>query len=347
MQTNPFDISFGKKPTENITRFRLSKEITDAFDAETVSQQIYLLTGVRGSGKTVLMNTIAGVFEDIPRWVVIRLNPDRDLLQAMGAKLCSIPACADLFQKARLNLSFLGLGIELEGAPAIMDIEAALEKMLKNLRQHGKRVLVTIDEVTNTSYVRAFCSALQIFMGQDLPLFVLMTGLYENIEDLQNEKNLTFLYRAPKLRMMPLNLNAIAARYSQVFSLSDQEALDLAKYTKGYPFAFQALGYSMWRHRNKPEIYLGEYRQLLEEYVYEKLWSELSSKDRRILRGIANCPDGRIRSINACLGLKTNEINQYRKRLIRKGILDGEEYGRLRFTLPLFDRFVLSQLTET
>lgn len=346
MQANPFDISFGKKPTESITRFQLSKEVTDAFDAETISQQIYILTGVKGSGKTVLMNMIAGEFEGNPRWGVIRLNSDRDLLQAMGAKLCSVPACVDLFQKARLNLSYLGLGIELEGAPAIMDIESALEKMHKSLRQHGKRVLVTIDEVTNTSHVRVFCSAMQIFMSQGLPLFVLMTGLYENIEDLQNEKNLTFLYRAPKLRMMPLNLNAIAARYSQVFSLSDAEALDLAKYTKGYPFAFQVLGYSMWRHRNEPETYLGEYRQLLEEYVYEKLWSELSPKDRRILQGIANCPDGRIRSINVYLGLKTNEINQYRKRLIRKGILDGGEYGRLRFTLPFFDRFVLSQLME-
>ena len=64
-----------------------------------------------------------------------------------------------------------------------------------------KRLLITIDEVTNTKKMRIFASAFQIFVRQDYPIFLLMTGLYENIHELQNEKSLTFLYRAPKLRL--------------------------------------------------------------------------------------------------------------------------------------------------
>ena len=117
----------------------------------------------------------------------------------------------------------------------------------------------------------------------------------------------------------------------------------MAALTKGYSFAFQALGYSAWRHNLKEKACMEEYRQLLEEYVYEKIWSELSPKDRRIVTGIASCPGGRIADINRALSLKQDEINQYRKRLIDKGIVSGDDYGYLQFTLPLFDRFALVQ----
>ena len=113
--------------------------------------------------------------------------------------------------------------------------------------------------------------------------------------------------------------------------------------TRGYAFAFQALGYCCWNHGGNPAEALEDYRQLLEDFVYEKIWSELSPKDKRISAGIAHCPDGKTGSIVSYLGLKPDEINQYRRRLIRKGIVNGEEYGILTFTLPLFDRFVLEQ----
>ena len=54
------------------------------------------------------------------------------------------------------------------------------------------------------------------------------------------------------------------------------EALQMAKETKGYPFAFQVLGYLCWRNEAEWTEVLPEYSQYLEEYVYEKLWSELS-----------------------------------------------------------------------
>ena len=129
-----------------------------------------------------------------------------------------------------------------------------------------------------------------------------------------------------------------------IFSVTHEEGIRLANMTKGYPFAFQALGYSLWNHRDDPGQFRNEYRQLLEEYVYEKIWSELSAKDKRIVRGIAQSPEGRIEEINEYLNLKPNEINQYRKRLIRKGIVSGEEYGHLHFTLPLFEEFVTDQM---
>lgn len=59
----------------------------------------------------------------------------------------------------------------------------------KNLtyRRAGKHLLIAIDEVTSTEYMRVFAASFQVFLRQNLPVFLLMTGLYENINELQNE----------------------------------------------------------------------------------------------------------------------------------------------------------------
>ena len=54
--SNPFTLSFGKKPAQFISRITQTNEIVENFMQETPSTQIYMLTGVRGSGKTVLCN---------------------------------------------------------------------------------------------------------------------------------------------------------------------------------------------------------------------------------------------------------------------------------------------------
>lgn len=59
MSTNPFTLSFGKKPLQYISRLTETNQILESFCAEIPSNQIYMITGVRGSGKTVMMTNIA------------------------------------------------------------------------------------------------------------------------------------------------------------------------------------------------------------------------------------------------------------------------------------------------
>ena len=79
----------------------------------------------------------------------------------------------------------------------------------------------------------------------------------------------------------------------------------------------------------------------MSEFVYDKIWSELSQKDRIGSRGIAETESGKIKEIREHLGMETNEFNPYRKRLIKKGIVSGETRGYVFFTLPLFERYVI------
>ncbi|MCR4657268.1 MAG: ATP-binding protein, partial [Lachnospiraceae bacterium] len=343
---NPFDISFGKKPTESVARHLQFQTVVDTFSADIISNQIFMLTGIRGSGKTVLMNQIANYLEEDKNWIVVRLNPEMNLLQSLGAKLADNTFCSGIFRKSKISVSIFGISMEIPRPADSAEMELTIEKMLKAIKKSGKRLLVTIDEVTNNPQIRVFASSFQIFLGEELPVFLLMTGLYENIEDLRNVKNLTFLYRAPRVEMSPLNAAMITDRYMNVFGIDESKAKHMADLTKGYPFAFQALGFSFWNHKDSERTAMVEYKQLLEDFVYDKIWSGLSPKDRRIMNGIAHCPDRSTGSIVEYLGLKKDEINPYRNRLIRKGIINGDEYGLLKMTLPLFDEFVISRYSE-
>ena len=338
---NPFTLTFGKSPLEPVERPVQTNEIIDTFTAEPVNQQMFIITGVRGSGKTVMMTEISRKLREKEDWVVIELNPSVDLLQGMLSKLNSNQICAGLIKSAKIDLSFFGFGVAIEGAPPITDTETAIIAILEKMKKSGKRLLITIDEVTNNEFMRVFAGSFQIFVRQDLPVFLLETGLYENIDELQNEKNLTFLYRAPKIQLKPLNNLAIIHKYQTIFKIERDEAAQMAELTKGYPFAFQVLGYLTWNHHGDYGAVLEEYEQYLSEFVYDKMWSELSQKDRMVAKGIADVHSGKIKDIREHLGMETNEFNPYRKRLIKKGILSGETRGYVYFTLPLFEEYVI------
>lgn len=340
MMANPFTLTFGKNPLESVERPVQNNEILDAFTSETINQQMFIITGVRGSGKTVMMSNICQELGKRPDWIVLELNPATDLLQAILSKLYSNHLVSKLIKSSKIDLSFFGFGVSIDGATQITDSETAIVTILKKIQKEGKRVLFCIDEMSNNEYMKVFAGSFQIFVRQELPVFLLGAGLYENIDELQNEKNLTFLYRAPKIQLQPLNISAIAAKYQNIFKFADFEALEMAKLTKGYPFAFQVLGYLTWNAGGDYNSILSEYEQYLSEFVYDKLWSELSIKDRLVTKAIVDTDSKRIKDIRDLLNMSTNEFNPYRQRLIKKGIVDGGTRGYLYFTLPLFEEYI-------
>ena len=342
---NPFTLSFGQMPLQYISRIAQTNQIIDNFKAEHPSTPIYMITGVRGSGKTVMMTSIANEIKKNDNWIVIELNPLRDMLQSLAAKLYSIPQLHDLFLKAKLDFSAFGLGVSIENASPVTDIEDVLSHMLEHINRCGKRLLITVDDAVNSDNIKIFASSFQIFVRDNLPIYLLMTGLYENIYELQNDKSLTFLYRAPKITLEPLNYTAIRKNYMDIFNISADDAEKMTILTKGYPFAFQVLGYLYWEYRNDKSIddILPEYDQYLQEYVYEKIWSELSSHDRDVLTVISSCDSDRVKDIREKLGMNSQQFSVYRDRLKRKGVINTQEYGRISVALPRFAEFVQIQ----
>lgn len=346
MRENPYTLLFGVEPEQVISRLAQSSVIVDSFGRDHPVQQVYMITGIRGCGKTVFMTEIANRLKKNDRWIVLELNPQTDLLEGFASKLSSENSLAEIFHLAKINLSFLGLGVELSGVAPITNIETAITKMLEAIQKKGKRVLITIDEVSNSKNMRIFASAYQIFVRQRLPVFLLMTGLYENVQELQNEKSMTFLYRAPKVELRPLNLDSIAKSYSRTLSVDQHSAIKMAHLTKGYSFAFQVLGYYSWEVGGNYTAILEDYRHYLEDYVYEKLWSELSRTDHLVAYAIACSSTGKVSEIMEALKMEKNYFSNYRSRLLKRGLVNGEPRGYLSFTLPMFEKFVISKFED-
>ncbi len=337
---NPFSLIFGKNPKLSIDRPVEKNEIIESFSSETINQQIYLITAIRGSGKTVLMTEISEYFKNKKNWLVVELNPEIDMRSSLLSKLNSI--AGTMIKNININLSLFNIftiGANLENK--VTDIETAICKVLEYLKKRNIRVLITIDEVVKNKNTKIFSSMFQILVRNDLPVFLLMTGLYDNIKNLQDEKTLTFLYRAPRINLEPLNLNLIALKYQEVFNLSEAEAKKMAKLSGGYAFGFQALGYLTVKHNGDYKKAINEYKIYLEEYSYDKIWSELSENDKNLIISIAKTKSKLVKDIMACCNLDNNHFNPYRKRLINKGIVDGSHRGKLTFILPLFEEYVL------
>lgn len=340
MSVNPYTLSFGKEPTKVLPRFSQMQEVLDNFEAEPPSQQVYMITGMRGSGKTVLMTEIVHHIRKNEQWVTVELNPARDLLTGLAAKLYNHSSIKRLFSDAKIDLSFFGIGLEIKKAEPVTDIEVAISRMLEILKKKGKKVLISIDEATNTDEMKVFASSFQIFLREDYPIYLLMTGLYENIDALQNNKILTFLHRAPKLSLAPLDIASVAIHYEEAFSLDMESAKEMAVLTKGYPFAFQVLGYYTFQKNGDYNGVIPEYRQYLFDNVYNKIWSELSPKEKKILYAIASSSEGKTGEVLEIAKMKKNELSPYRDKLIKKGYINGDDRGYLCFSIPLFDSYV-------
>ena len=56
---NPFSMTFGIEPNNYIKRIKESEKIISEFSSETPSNYVYIITGLRGSGKTVLLSSIS------------------------------------------------------------------------------------------------------------------------------------------------------------------------------------------------------------------------------------------------------------------------------------------------
>lgn len=341
--SNPFTLSFGRKPLQCITRIVQTNEIIEAFEADIPSSPVYMITGVRGSGKTVLMSAIANELREKENWIVIDLNSERKILDSAVAKSYDNPKVQHLFLKAQINLSMFGIGASVESEKPIVDIESALERMLKKIEKQHQKVLVTIDEVENNASIREFVSSFQIMQRQNLPICLLMTGLYDNIYKLQNENKLTFLYRAPKITLEPLNLTAISKSYRTTFDIPYADAQQLALLTKGYPFAYQVLGYLLWEAAKKSadDAILEQYDQYLAEFVYEKIVSEIAGNDRRFLLGVATKDTIKTAELLEITGFKKNEYTVYRERLRKKGLISVDKRGYVSMKLPRFSEYLL------
>lgn len=343
MKDNPFVLMFGKEPYVTIPRNQVSSEIIEDFTKFMPSSQIYILIGARGAGKTVLLSDIYRSIESREDWIAVDVNPHRDILQDMASMLYDKGKMRRLFLKGSLGISFHGLSLSIEGGVPVTSISTVVEKMLEHMSKQGKRLLITLDEVTRSEKVKEFAHDFQGFVRRGFPVYLLMTGLHENIVNLQNDKSLTFLYRAPKILLQPLDLTAIKNSYIRTLDVDEETAESLASLCKGYGFGYQLLGYLYFRRKKLDEELLEEFDYELRINAYDKIWASTSENERRIAKVLCSAEEVPVSSIIAQTGFKEKDFSVYRERLIRKGVAISKRRGFLSLALPRFDVFISQQ----
>lgn len=353
LNENPFTTSFGKEPRQFLSRAEEEATIINTFTADHPTQQVFMITGVRGTGKTALLTRIKKDFRNRENWIVVELSPEGDLLASLVEKLCDLPFLRLLFKNANINLSFFGISLGIDSEPPIQSVGTALGRMMTAIKNSDRRLLIAVDEATNTENMRRFASEFQILLREEAPVFLLMTGLFKNIYDLQNEKTMTFLYRAPKIVLQPIEKIAVGNAYKEIFDLPNEQAFQMAENVKGYAFAFQLYGSLCFEAGGNgfSKAVMQKYTAQLGELVYEKLWSELSPKDRKIVTVLAKHGSTAvktadlIREYNAEYPEDPTPMNSklmsvYRERLKKEGLVTTENYGNLQLALPRFAEFV-------
>ena len=338
---NPFTLTFGRQPLTAITRIEDTSQIAGSFSADNPICQTYLISGLRGSGKTVLMTSVVKELQKNGNWISVDLNSSVDLLEDFAMRLADACKKNIGLTEGGIDISLAGFGIGLSGTKADRDSVSKIESLLDYVQKKHKRVIITIDEVLPNESMRVFASQFQIFVRKDYPIFLIMTGLYENIYAIQNDSQLTFLLRSPKIMLEPLSLQQIINHYKNIFKIDEQTAIKFAAITKGYALAFQAFGYLYWDYKDNLSLdeILQKFDEILEDFAYKKIWESLSPTDKKIISFFNDNEKAKVNEIRDALSMTSAVFSKYREKLLNRGLLVSKEYGTLELTLPRFGRF--------
>lgn len=359
---NPFNPSFGRIPAIFLNRGQLINEVVEELNNPNSPYKVSIVYGMRGVGKTTFLTEVGRKVKQAPDWLVVNLAMGSNLMATLVDGLY-MKASSDLqktFESIR-GLSFSAFGLQLSAdlsKPTLSTYQGILTNMFTKLRGKGIKVLITLDEVKSNTELKNFAAYYQILNREDYPVALMMTGLPENISELQNEDVMTFLLRGKRIALSALNLSQIEISYNNVFKRSGFQVTEdilskMALMTMGYSYGFQLLGYLVWNaakesktiDQNLLDEIKPEYLVELDQNAYTKIFSSLSPQDKKFVLAMAQSSMHRvsIKEIRERLNRPSNFVANYRRRLLDDQVIKSTNYGEVAFTLPFFKEYVLQQ----
>jgi hypothetical protein len=335
-------LDFGAKPKLYIPRIEEEETILETFLSKEPSTHLYMIIGARGMGKTVLMTSVSQKIEAEDKWIHIDLSSENtmvDFISELEDK------CKSKVPKLNISVNLKALNVDLSSREAkYSSIKVELNNILEKLKKNNIRLLITIDEAMNSASMREFATYYQQCLRKEYSVFVIMTGLYKNIRALENNKSLTFLRRAEKINLEPLDSYRIASDYKDTLKMDFDDAIEAAELIGGYSYGFQMLGYLLFKNKKlkiDDEI-CSELKYALYEKSYDKIWEELSINEQKLCMEVAKAEhDAEVSIVKGAMGIDDNNFSTYRNTLIKAGIiLGGTARGRLRFVLPFFKEYI-------
>lgn len=348
---NPFSTTFSRLPEYTYITTGEPADIIENFSYDRPSEAVYKITGIRGSGKTVILAYVqekmqSQRFQDAG-WLVYTLNPTRDMLQQLSAYLYKEKYIKDSIKSSSIGLtaSVLGNGggitYSREKDDKYFDVGVEICKMLDVAAQKKKKILICVDEVSKTPDMVVFALEFGGWILSGYPVYFVCTGLYENVMELGNTRNLTFFRRGTMVETKPLNRIRMTEMYKDKLAIDIEKAKKLADITKGYAYAFQQLGALYFKSGKKESLdrIVEELKTVLFSYSYEKIWEELSAEDRSLARLITEKKEYKRSEVLELMGEKASNYSVYRDRLLKKGVITVRQ-GYISLFPPFFADYI-------
>lgn len=356
---NPFKPTAGKNPPALIGRDAVIAEFIEGVEnGPGAPGRLMRITGMRGMGKTVMLNEI-GLRAREMGWSVIdeTASPgfcDRILASAKpDARVRSVTA----------GPSILGMSLgSVEIERAALSLRGALEGLTS---KKGAGLLITLDEVQDASLeeVQALAVAIQHVIRDDGNIAFVFAGLPSMIESVVNGKTLTFLRRAVPMELGPVSVTEVALSLVRTMAGSGIElpadlATLLAEATRGYPFMIQLVGYHVWQNAHRAGTKLIDEaiahegialaRDRFDRTVIEPALQRLPSTLVEYLLAMAE--DGGVSSesgrVAARMGKTLQQVSSYRARLIREDVIEASAWGKVEFAIPYMADYLNAHRSE-
>jgi len=379
---NPFAPNAGSRPPELVGRDDLLEAARVLMGRTQLrrSAQSILMTGLRGVGKTVLLNEIMRMAEGSGNVVPVYMeacesrtfaemlaSPLRQALLKMnrlaGAKTKVLQGLSALRNYlGTVKISFGEIGIELEPLVGIadtgdrqFDLIELLTAVAEAAADKQKAVVLLIDEVQCLSEdeLADLVMALHRLQQRQLPLVMVGAGL-------------------PILAKLVGEAKSYAERlfvYPQVGALSDENArraicvpfgdagirltadaqTAICAETRGYPYFIQAWGSELWNFIEREPITMEDVVK-----VRDAVWSNLdlnffrirmerlTPREREFLLAMTTDEDVpcRVSDVAVRLNVPLSAVAPCRASLIRKGMVYSPQHGMLAYTVPLFGAYL-------
>ena len=379
---NPFAPGAGSNPPELAGREAVLDNIAIALDRIRNGRhaQSAILIGLRGVGKTVLLNQIRKSAEGEGMITVPIEAPEGQSLPVM-----LVPALRTALLKldrgqAAMTLAKRGLGAlarfvkafklsyrELEASIDLGEAGVAdngdLESDLIDLidlggaaaAERGTAMVLFIDELQYVAEpeLAALITALHRARQNDRPITLVAAGLPQLAGQMGKAKSYAerlFLFTS----IGSLDVEAATAAIVHPIEAEDcaiepAAVTKILDVTKGYPYFLQEWGKQCWEAADQCPITAQDVDvaypvaiAALDDSFFRVRFDRVTPSEKRYLRAMADLGEGPYASsgIAEHMGRKPSSYGPVRASLIAKGMIYVPGYGETAFTVPLFDAFM-------
>lgn len=377
---NPFTPSAGRQPPELAGRDAVLERalVTLKRVKSGKHDRSALLIGLRGVGKTVLLNRVfelaeregyqtayleapedkplAEILVPLLRQILLRLDLRKGAADKVQKAIGALRAFASVFE---IRIGDIGVGIKSPGTADSGTLEADVTDLLVALGEAASEkdaaIALFIDELQYVSRqeLAALITALHRVSQLDLPLLLFGAGLPQLVGITGRAKSYAErLFHFEPIGALP-DKDAAEAIQKPIHEEGEQidvKALKaILKATLGYPFFLQQWGKHAWNQAFASPISTRDVRAAtpgaiaeLDDGFFRVRMERLSPSEKRYLRAMAELGPGPHASgdVAAALGRTVESVGPIRSKIIAKGLAYAPAYGDVAFTVPMFDEYL-------